>query len=64
MFKVAKRFASQCARKISLSNNSEIIRMREISQFRIELPAEEHRIKTKFRTRLAHAINAVRRSSE
>jgi len=64
MPKVAKRFASQRARKIPLSNNPETIRMREISQFRIGLPAEEHRIKTKFRTRLARAMNAVRRSSE
>ena len=64
MPKAAKRFASQRARGVPRSNNPETVRIREISQSRIGLPAEEHRIKTKFRTRLARAKKALRSSSE
>ena len=51
----AKRFAPQCPRNRPLSTNSATIRTREYRQSRFGFEAEEQRIKTKYRTRLARA---------
>src|ERR1700733_13152373 len=64
MPKAAKRFASQRHRATSLSTKPETIRAREINQSRVGFDAEAHRIKTKFRTRLARAREALRASTE
>jgi len=47
-----------------LSDNPETVRIREISQSCVGFAAEEHRIKTKFRMRLARVKKALRESHE
>ena len=64
MLRVAKPFASQCTCDMLLSDNPETVRIREISQSCIGFVAEEHRIKTKFRMRLARVKKALRESHE
>jgi len=65
MPKAAKRFASQRHRaSTSLSTKPETIRAREINQSRVGFDAEAHRIKTKFRTHLTRAKEALRASTE
>ena len=65
MPKAAKRFASQRHRaSTGLSTKPETIRVREINQSRVGFDAEAHRIKTKFRTRLTRAREALRASTE
>src|SRR5947207_12887444 len=51
----AKRFAPPCPRDRPLSTNSSTVRTREYRQSRFGFEAEEQRIKTKYRTRLARA---------
>ena len=60
----AKRFAPQRPRTTTLSDNPDTIRVRELDQSRVGFAAEDHRIKTKFRTRLARARQALRVSAE
>ena len=62
MPKAAKRFASQHARSITLSDNPETCRIREIAHSRIGFAAQEHRVKTKYRTRLARQRKALQAS--
>src|SRR5271170_718921 len=64
MPKAAKRFASQRPRCSELSTNHETICIREITQSRTGFNAEEHRIKTKYRTRLARAKTRLQKSAE
>src|SRR5204862_7314493 len=60
----AKRFSPQRPRTTTLSDNPDTIRVRELDQSRVGFAAEDHRIKTKFRTRLARARQALRVSAE
>src|SRR5436190_21644269 len=64
MSNAANLFAPQCPRTSTLSDNPDTIRVRELDQSRVGFAAEDHRIKTKFRTRLAHARQALRVSAE
>ena len=64
MPKAAKLFASQRIRDMPCSDNPETARVREISQSHIGFAAEQHRIKTKFRTRLARVRKGLKESRE
>jgi hypothetical protein len=64
MPKASKHFASQRARSITLSDNPETVRIREIRRSRIGFAMEEHRIKTKYCICLACSKQAMRSSSE
>lgn len=63
MPKAAKRFISQCPRaNTSLSINPKTIRVYTIHQSQIGFTAEEHHIKTKYRTKLAYAQRVLLQS--
>jgi hypothetical protein len=64
MPKAAKRFAIQRHRSTSLSTNPESTRLRKFHRGQLGFNAEAHRIKTKFRTRLARAKEALRKSTQ
>ena len=64
MPKAAKLFASQRIRDMPCSDNPETARVRKISQSRIGFAAEQRRIKTKFRTRLAKVRKGLKESRE
>jgi len=64
MSKAAKLFASQRIRDMPCSDNPETTRVHEISQSRIGFAAEQHHIKTKFRTRLARVRKDLKESRE
>ena len=64
MPKAAKRFATQRRRATSLSTNPETTRIRKFHQRQVGFNAEANRIKTKFRTRLTRAREALRASSQ
>ena len=64
MPKAAKRFASQRIRSTNLSNNPETVRFHEFAQSHVGFDAEEHRIKTKYRTHLAHSKKVLKGSSK
>ena len=64
MPKAAKCFASQRPRTTTLSDNPETIHVRELDHSRVGFAAEDHRIKTKFRTCLARARQVLRASTE